>query len=182
MYKFKELPDPDYLAKILEYRPKTGEFFWKERPLTDFSSKAFGEAWNRKYVGKKALSTKTDQGYLRGKINGVAYMAHRVAWAIFYKKEPSIFIDHINGDKADNRISNLREATNQENQWNQKLKSGNSTGYKGVSFHKRKRKYQAHVRVDTKRKWLGYFDCPKDAHKAYCRAAREHYGEFASFE
>ena len=87
-------------------------------------------------------------------------------------------IDHINGMPNDNRKANLRIATHQNNSRNTKLRSDNSTGYKGVSFSKRERKYRAYITYG-KQISLGYFDSPIDAAKAYDKAAKYYFGEFA---
>lgn len=86
-------------------------------------------------------------------------------------------VDHINNDPWDNRKSNLRPATNQQNQANRGIQVNNTTGFKGVVYtHNR---YDARITVHGKRIYLGYFKNPIDAAKAYDKAAREHFGEFA---
>ncbi|MCI0598731.1 MAG: HNH endonuclease [Beijerinckiaceae bacterium] len=90
---------------------------------------------------------------------------------------PIAQIDHINGDRADNRFLNLREATRTENAWNAKLRSDSHSGFKGVRRHKRR--WCAYIKVSGKQKHLGSFATPEEAHDAYCRAAREHHGQFA---
>jgi hypothetical protein len=88
-------------------------------------------------------------------------------------------IDHHNGDKLDNRRSNLRAASHGQNQHNVGLQSNNTTGFKGVSFHKRIGKYQALIRFHGKRHHLGYHGTAEQAARAYDDAAREKFGEFA---
>lgn len=88
-------------------------------------------------------------------------------------------VDHINGDRLDNRRCNLRLATNQQNCWNQGLGARNTSGFKGVSWHSRDLLFGAHIRVDGRQKTLGYFPDAEVAARAYDAAAREHYGEFA---
>lgn len=91
-------------------------------------------------------------------------------------------VDHINGDTLDNRKSNLRICTNKENVRNQKKSRKNTSGYKGVSFNKRDRKYQAHIRVDGRKKGLGYYNTAQEAHAAYCEASKKYHGEFGRTE
>lgn len=88
--------------------------------------------------------------------------------------------DHINRDKLDNRRENLREATQQQNMYNQGIKTNNTTGYKGVYFNKRRGNYDAYIKSDKKRKYLGAFKTAKEAALAYNRAAPIYHGEFAS--
>lgn len=94
---------------------------------------------------------------------------------------PKIQVDHKNGDKLDNRRENLRLATNQQNSRNQtKVKSHNTSGFRGVSFNKRANKFEAYIRTpDKKRKHLGFFSNAKEAAKAFDIAAKEIYGEFS---
>jgi hypothetical protein len=91
-------------------------------------------------------------------------------------------VDHINGDGRDNRMSNLREATSQQNKHNQKAKGNNKSGYKGVFLEKRTNKWVAVIMCSGVNKWLGSYDNPQDAHSAYCKASKELHGEFGRAE
>lgn len=88
-------------------------------------------------------------------------------------------VDHENGNGLDNRRWNLRPATSSENQMNKGMSSNNSTGYKGVSWHKGNGKYIANIKVGEKRIHLGYFDTPEQAALAYDVAAEKYFGRFA---
>ena len=89
------------------------------------------------------------------------------------------FVDHINGNTLDNRRSNLRLATQAQNQCNRGPQKNNTSGFKGVTFNKRCGAFAAKITVAGKRKFLGYFDTPQAAHTAYCIAAAAHHGAFA---
>jgi len=90
----------------------------------------------------------------------------------------SKFVDHVDGNTLDNRRANLREASNAQNQHNRGKSRRNSSGYKGVSFHKRDNKWQAKINIKGKAKFLGYFDNPVLASQAYEAKACEIHGEF----
>lgn len=88
-------------------------------------------------------------------------------------------IDHINGDKLDNRRENLRVCNDSQNQANIGIRKNNTTGYKGVSYNKRRNNYMATIRVNGNKKYLGSYTNPKDAAVAYNLAAVKYFGEFA---
>jgi hypothetical protein len=95
-------------------------------------------------------------------------------------KAPSgMDVDHINGDRLDNRRSNLRLATRSQNTRNRKGNKNSISGYKGVGWHARCRKWQAAIKTDDKQLYLGLFDAPEDAARAYDAAARNLHGPFA---
>lgn len=153
------------LKELLHYNPETGVFTW--------TSDAYYTV-----AGKKAgwLS----QGYIRISIGGKNYLAHRLAWLYVYGEFPKDCTDHINCIGRDNRICNLREATNQENQCNKPANKNNKSGYKGVCWNKTNNKFVAQIKINNKQVRIGQFDCPKEAHKAYCEAADELHKEFAN--
>jgi hypothetical protein len=91
-------------------------------------------------------------------------------------------VDHINGDKLDNRRENLRVCTAGENSRNQKINKRNTSGFKGVCFSKAGNKWMARIKVNWINKYLGLFDTPEQAHAAYCVAATALHGEFARFK
>ena len=90
-------------------------------------------------------------------------------------------VDHINRNPLDNRRENLRICTHQQNQFNKTKRSDNTSGYKGVYFHKQKQKFRAQIMVDKKPKHLGYFDTAERAHEEYQKAALKLHGNFARF-
>jgi hypothetical protein len=146
------------------YDPATGDLTWKVRPS------------NRHAVG--SVAGKTDRlGYRVVRFRGRDYLGHRIAWLIVHGQWPAAFIDHINGNPSDNRLSNLREATNAENVRNSKLRRDNTHGLKGVSLVKNR--YFSRIAVNRQRIYLGCFRTPAEAHAAYVAAAAKFHGEFA---
>ena len=158
----------NYLRKRLRYEPDTGKFFW-----LDYEGKS--QNWRTRYVGKEAFTTDNGAGYRQGCIDSGLYLAHRVAYAIYHGEWPTDQIDHINGVKADNRITNLRIVTNQENCRNVSMRGDNTSGVTGVYWHKNGQKWCARIKIDGKYIHLGLFDTLEEA-AAVRKAASEKYG------
>ena len=155
----------EYLKSLLSYDPETGDF---TRLVSSGKVK----------VGDIAGGFDT-YGYRQISINNKKYKAHRLAFLWMEGSFPDDMVDHINHKPSDNRWINLRPATRAENQHNRQTNSKNTSGYKGIYFHKATGKYVAQVTVDRKTKYLGCFTDPEEAHKAYCQAANKFHGEFA---
>lgn len=172
------LPSVDVLKELLVCDIKNGKLYWKPRSGKWFKTERSFKTWNARYAGKEAF-TASLQGYKTGSINDVSLRAHRVIWAMTYGYWPKNQIDHIDGDRSNNRIENLREATNQENRINTGKRSNNKSGYKGVWWSKQKNRWVSEVKKGRIRKHLGYFVCPYAAHEAYKAASEELHGEFA---
>ena len=173
---------PEILRQLLRYEPETGRLFWKERPLSDFKNSRLCNSWNKKYSGKESFTADNGKGYRCSFVFKIPMKAHRVAWAVYYGEWPKGHIDHINGVKSDNAISNLRVATAAENQWNVPRKTESLSGFKGVNWSKIRSQWRARISVNGKSVWLGYFESAEDAHAAYCEAAKKYHGEFARTE
>jgi HNH endonuclease len=159
----------DRLRELLYYDPATGIFRWRVR---------MGQ---RGCVGAVAGSREA-KGYWRIKIDGKPHKAHRLAWLYIHGVWPSDQIDHRNGDRADNRLSNLRPASNGQNQANVRRQSNNVSGLKGVRWHRANQNWNARITVNRKSIFLGRFATAAEAHSAYCSAAERLFGEFARAE
>jgi hypothetical protein len=179
MNKIKTNLTQNLLHELLEYDPSTGEFLWKHRNINWFNTENDFKAWNNRLSGKKAGYV-DKRGYLFIRINYFLYSAHRLAWLYVYGSFPKM-IDHINGNRQDNRIENLRECTDSQNQGNSKRSKNNTTGYKGVSLHKGTGKYTAEITYNNKKIYLGLFLTPEEAHDTYCKKASELFEEFCNF-
>lgn len=168
------------LSEVLEYFPESGCFIWKVRPSTMFdesvgkiirSKEWAANKWNSRYAGKPALTKVLTGGYLGGSIFNRGVRAHRVAWAMFYGKWPEGEIDHINGNPADNRITNLRDVSHAVNMRNQRRYSNSSSGVIGVCWQANVSKWSAEIQCDGVREKLGFFVDFEDAVAARNEAA-----------
>jgi hypothetical protein len=172
--------DARTLNVYFNYEAKTGFLFWKPRLAYQFEAKiASAEAicnmWNSKFAGKRALTSPNSDGYLHGKLNSESVSAHGCVWALFNGEWPSLEVDHIDGDKANNRISNLRLVTRQGQNRNSCRRSDNTSGATGVSYSKNTAKWRARILVGGKQVYLGYFEDIEDAIIAR-KKAEEQYG------
>ncbi len=181
--KLSALPDQDFLRKILSYDQHTGKLVWRERqPGLTMPSGAVVDhhsaiSWNAKNARREAAS-KSGEGYFRIKIEKMNYKVHRVIWKMTYGHDPEI-IDHINGDRSDNRLCNLRSCTVAQNSQNKLVLASGSSRFRGVSWNVSKRKWQAKIRANGRIIHLGRFHDEIAAARAYDAAAREFHREFA---
>jgi hypothetical protein len=156
----KTLPSKELLQELFYY--EKGVLFRKKSLSKGKANQPIG--WIEK------------NGYWATNVYGVRYRVHRLVWQFHHGNCPS-FIDHIDGNKNNNSIENLRLATNQQNNANTKTPKNNKLGLKGVCLDGKK--YKASIKVNGKSKHLGYFSDPYEAHIIYCKKAKELFGEFA---
>jgi hypothetical protein len=164
----KDILSPELLRKLVRYEPSTGMLFWLKRSPHDFTDGKHPKenicaAWNARFAGREAFSVDDGNGYKHGKIGGKHLKAHRVAWVVHYGKWPEDQIDHINGNRSDNRIENLREVSNSGNQRNKSARSDNKSGYCGVYWCKTYGKWVASARLNGRQKYIGSFRDLQDA-------------------
>lgn len=181
--KTNQLPTQEYLKEAFDYDPETGLLTWKERPQSHFPTIASYKSFNKRFIGKPA-GTRHCEGYRAISLGAsVRILVHRLIVKWVTGNDPHGYdIDHINGDRSDNRWENLRVVSRTQNSRNQKRRIGhNTTGYKGVHYYKARNKFTANIRINGKAKCIGYFETAEQAHEAYCAAAREHFGEYANF-
>lgn len=139
----------------------TGKLFWKEAPESEFKLRRVYLAWNTRFAGKEA-GTKLTNGYLYISLKRKVTLAHRAIWAIVYGYWPEQ-VDHINHDRVDNRIINLRNVNNSENARNITLPSDNTSGRVGVYWFKQRGCWYGRIKVGEKNHHLGYFAKKEDA-------------------
>lgn len=152
----RELPSPEHLRQLLTYNPATGKLYWLTRPVEMFDDMHLKDGrcrkaefvcrwWNNRFANQEALTSRIKSGYPSGAIAKKYIAAHRAAWCLHYGHWPEGFIDHINGDRSDNRIENLRLVDNQTNCKNQKLRRTNKSGVMGVRWHATKRRWDVSI-------------------------------------
>jgi ubiquitin len=138
------------LKELLDYDPDTGEFTWKERR----GSKA---------KGSKAGCKNHQNSCEVIRVDDVLYLSHRLVWLYVYGYLPTKQIDHINRNPGDNRLCNLREATQTENNQNTKVRKDSGTGVKGVHYDKGRNKFQVQLAVNGKRVHCKRYDTLAEA-------------------
>lgn len=166
------------LREALSYNPDSGDLIWKVRPVWHFAETKKRTAQhtqrlvNSAQAGKPAGSA-TEEGYRIVTICGVALLAHRVAFAIATGRWPKEELDHINGDKGDNRLSNLREVDRQGNALNLAKRKDNRSGVIGVGWYPRTGKWRARITIAGKTKAIGHYSTFEEACAARARAQHE---------
>lgn len=152
---------------VLDYDPETGAMTWRASPA------------NNVRVGDEVGSVNSE-GYRGTKLNGRHVTVHRLAWLLMTGEWPDDQIDHINGNRADNRWRNLRQASARENASNTRTRQ--ASGYRGVYPNPRckRKKWCATIRADGRCVYLGGYETPEAAAAAYDAAAKQIRGEFAS--
>lgn len=168
--KANPLPSLEILNEHLNYDPDTGQFI-RKKSLS-----------NRVVVGSVAGSLHRMSGYILIRINGKRYSAHRLAYKMYYGSDPVDMIDHIDMDRSNNRINNLRDATNAQNQGNSKVRKDNVSGIKGVCWSSTRNKWFAQIKYNNKQLFLGRYKTKEEAALTYEQAAKKYFGEFARTE
>lgn len=154
------------LLDALRYDPDTGHFYWKIK-----------NSWLTE-IGQIA-GTRMKRGYWKITVCGYSGYAHRLAWFYVHGRWPKGQIDHINRNRLDNRICNLREANQQGNSANMFRARQNTSGFKGVYALKNSKRFMAAIRFNGKSMYLGLYDTKEEAAAAYKAKAQELFGGFA---
>lgn len=170
MPKFKKvLLDGDFISdnnlKYVSYNPDTGQFI-RLKPTS-----------RKTKVGEIVGTYHKATGYVYLSINKKKYRAHRLAWFYSYGYWPENDIDHINGNRADNRLENLREATRSENMYNQtRVRKNSKIKVTGVSYNRDR--YRARINAEGKQYHIGTYDTIEEAETAYLEAKKKLHGDF----
>jgi hypothetical protein len=155
---------PERIQELFDYDPATGNLIWRVGRRGRFARPGV-IAGNRKRYVMVSIDCKT-------------YAVHRVIWLLHYGHLPDE-IDHVNQDKTDNRLENLRVCSRSENTGNVGLRSTNTSGHRGVWFVEHCGRWRASIKENGKSRHLGYFDTIEDASRAYNKAAIDYFGRFA---
>jgi hypothetical protein len=167
---------PALLTELLDYDPKTGVFSWASVSRHWFASDAHWAAFRAAQNKVKPFSLEHSAGYLLGQIGGGQVLAHHAVWAYCNGEWPTEQIDHVNHDKKDNRLSNLRLAAQAENAKNSNKRSDNTSGVTGVYWCRNRKKWVAQIGLpNRKTKPLGRYEFLADAVAAR-KAAEITYG------
>lgn len=164
----KELPSAERLRSLFDYIPNGDLVFLPREGSAQF---------NAKHAGRVVAKNTTPKGYSKLNVDGRYVFAHRVIWKMHHGDDPHQ-IDHINGDRGDNRIENLRAALGGENNRSSR-RNTSATGLKGVIRSSRSEKFEARIKVNGKQHHLGTYPSALAAAQAYDAAAVEMHGRFA---
>ncbi|MCA0963314.1 HNH endonuclease [Salipiger bermudensis] len=168
---------PNEVKDLLKADFKTGKLYWRTRPIEAFPSglRAY-RSWNARFAGEEAFTATNNHGYRVGCLFGRVYSAHRVLWCLAKGGWPdaSYQIDHINGNRTDNALANLRLVSNIENHMNTKRPTNNTSGCVGVFLEPRTGRWVAQIYAQGRRRHLGTFIEKEEAIKARNLAERAH--------
>lgn len=163
-----------FVGEALAYDPRTGALTWRERPLHHFKHALAQRCWNKRFALTSAGVTHVTNGYVEVKLRGLTWKAHHLIWLLVHGCLPER-LDHENGRRADNRLSNLREATAQENNRNTKRPKNNTSGSIGVSLDRRGGRWRAYIKEGSRNVSLGYY-ASRDEAAAARKAAEQRLG------
>lgn len=151
-------------VRLFDWDSRTGQLWWKPRTSDMFTyegkypKEGMTASWNKRLAGKEAFTAIGNNGYKVGAVFNKSYLAHRVLWFLEYGWWPEVFLDHINGDRVDNRLVNLRPVTSGESVKNQKLRATSKSGQHGVTWRKDTGKWHSRISVDRKIIILGDYE------------------------
>lgn len=169
-------PSAASLRLLFDYNSETGILTWKSRPSVN------KRADKRRPTKARTAGCLSTDGYVRVGIKtekSRLFSAHRIIWIMVFGEDPEHEIDHVNRIKHDNRLSNLRLATRSNNAQNTSVNKNNTSGVRGVSWHKGQQEWRVKIRLHGKRYDLSSFDSLDEAAAAYQKAALDMHGDFA---
>lgn len=155
------------LRELLYYESTSGNFLWvaKSSPKSN-------------YIKIGDIAGSRDNGCIRIKVHKKSYLAHRLVWLYVYGKFPEKLLDHVDGNRSNNKVDNLREATSAQNTLNQRLRVSNTSGFKGVSKQGEVDKWRAYCSVNGEIIYLWLYDTPEEAGHIREEFAKKNHGEF----
>lgn len=165
---------PSIIRDLLDCDFSSGLLFWRARSPQIIPSEKGRKLWNARYAGKPAFTATHSQGYKYGNLLARPRFAHRIIWAHRYGEQPRLNIDHIDGDRTNNAIENLRCVSHTKNMRNMKMLESNKSGVVGVYWSKRRQKWVANISLNNRTVYLGIFDQISDAALARKKAELAH--------
>ena len=147
----------DHVQEAINYNPASGEMIWRVRPREHFPTQGSWKTWNARWAGKRVGTLNKIKGYYTTMLCGRRHTLHRLAWCLSYQAWPLHEIDHINGNRLDNRLENLRCVTRAENMRNISISTANTSGVTGVSWSKGSRKWIAYIKINSQHIHLGTY-------------------------
>lgn len=169
MADINSMPARERILELLSYDPDTGRLTWRRRANNNGAPE-----------GSEAGNISKSLGYRFVGVCGKNILAHRLIWFMVHGTVPAV-VDHINRDKSDNRLCNLRAADKRLNAFNVKMLSTNTSGYRGVSIERSTGKWVARINDGTAYRMIGRYTSKEDAYEAYRAEALKVAGEFASW-
>lgn len=166
-------PNQALLTQLLDYDPKTGILLWRSRPPEMFSAIRYQTQWNTRYAGQQAFTATNRYGYKVGAVNNKVYRACRIIIKLVYNLDPEN-VDHIDGNRQNDSLENLRPITARENQLNMRRGKANNSGIIGVCWDKQRQKWTATITVHRKTINLGRFDDKQEAIQIRQQAEKDH--------
>lgn len=165
--KSKPMPSSEYLHECFEIRSYPNGFCflrWKKRPISHFKNEHDMNVWNARHSGDDAQSI-CSGGYNRVQLNGEQWKVHRIIWKMHFGEDPKGDIDHIDQNKLNNNISNLRETDDYSNSKNMQKFKNNTSGVTGVNFmpSRKSKPWRAQIHWHGKKKNLGNFATKDEA-------------------
>jgi hypothetical protein len=154
----KNLIPVETLRQLLRHDPETGKLYWLERHNGACATDKARIIFNKRFAGEEAFTAKDGYGYFCGTVLGSSMKAHRVVWALHYGAWPKEHIDHINHNRSDNCIKNLREVLQEENQRNQRKSKANTSGVTGVYWDRWTSQWVVRFKINGVQCNLGRFD------------------------
>ncbi len=174
----EDYPTLDFVRQCL--REEDGRLFWLQRPREHFATFRCWRVWNARFANKEAGYCSNKDGDLRWLVclQYIMLRRYQIIWLLHTGNWPGN-LDHKNRNSLDDRIENLRPANQSQNMANSRLSSNNTSGFKGVRWTKKTKKWQAVIKVNYRNIYLGQFEDPAEAHAAYLDAAKRYFGDFA---
>jgi hypothetical protein len=174
---YRIIPDRETLTRLLRYEPETGLLFWRERPVEMFiggkyPAKRRASSWNSRCAGKQIYCI-NKAGYIVIRLSSEIHLIHRVIWKFIYDIEP-IIIDHIDGNRTNNRLNNLRSIDIIESNHNLGLQERNTSDYTGIHWDEHRKKWKVEIGYKNKNIYIGRFTNKQDAIAARKQAETEY--------